>query len=236
MIAVIDGRAPRHIIKGLVAHGFEPLPLPPHPNLPKPVASHPDMLLFFAPNGCFCTEIYAEIAKKELEILSKHTGMPIIKVRQSVAPLYPHDILLNAARIGNRLFCLEDHTAEELTHDEGYKICHVRQGYAKCSTLPVGDHALITADPSIGAAAQAEGLDVLLTKPAKIELQGYDTGFLGGASSFAPYRDLSEIYFCGDIQTHPEADRIVEFCQRHHEKPVSLADGSLYDLGTVFLI
>ena len=236
MLAVVDHRAPEAIIRGLLGCGFDILKMPSHPDLPHPVAAHPDMLLFFARDRILCTQVYAQIAKKELEILSKATSKPMVCVEEAVSAQYPSDILLNAAVVGNTLICRTDHTAKALLADTEYTVCNTRQGYAKCSTLPIGDRALITADPSIARVARENAFDVLKVEESPIEILQYDNGFIGGASSYAPYTELRELYFCGDWKSHRNANEIEEFCHKHKRIPIALADRPLVDLGTVFLI
>ena len=157
MTAVVDARIPLTAEQALRDRGFAILKLPPHPSLPTPVASHPDMLLFFARNAVFCTKSYYTVAKAILEKLSRAAQRPLVAVKEELGATYPHDILLNAAPIGDHLFCLPEYTANEIK--EGYRVVPIRQGYAKCSTVPVGERALITADPSIARAAQVNGIE-----------------------------------------------------------------------------
>ncbi len=236
MLAVIDCRVPNSILRALHELGHTPILMPPHPDLPAPVASHPDMVLFFGKNKIVCTEKYAEIAKRELEIIQKEAQMPLCIIKQSVSPVYPNDILLNALRVGNYLFCKQAYTAPALFEETDMQICNVKQGYAKCSAVPIGENALITADPSIAKAAKQVELDVLQICQGAIRLDGYDTGLIGGACTYAPYQSLRHISFCGNWRLHPDAERIEEFCKKHHRIPTSLTDDSLIDLGTVFLI
>ena len=147
MLAVVDCRIPWDAAAELARRGYTVLHMPPHPALPSPVASHPDMLLFFAPDAIYCTNSYQAIAQRELSVLSAHTQKPIRTVTGEVGERYPTDILLNAAPVGDRLFCLPAHTARELTAQAGYRVVPVRQGYAKCSAVPLTHNALITADP-----------------------------------------------------------------------------------------
>ena len=70
MLAITSHNFPREAEDTLTKFGHRTLRLPPHPNLPKPVASHPDMLLFFSPNAIFCTKSYYEIATLEVNEIS----------------------------------------------------------------------------------------------------------------------------------------------------------------------
>lgn len=235
MLAIVDERIPQPAADGLCARGWELVKLPPHPALPTPVSSHPDMLLFFAPDAIYTTGSYLQIALPMLNQIAAAVGKPIRTVAGEVGGQYPSDILLNAAHVGKYLFCREAHTAAEIL-DCGYCPADVRQGYAKCSTLPIGDTALITADPSIANAARMRGLDVLQIAPGNVTLPGYDVGLIGGAASCSLYRHTDEILFCGNPDLHPDADAIRGFCSRHGVCPVSLSSEPLYDVGTIFLI
>ena len=236
MLAIVDIFIPSTVEKQLRERGFEVQKLPPHSSLPHPVASHPDMLLFFAPDTIFCTKSYQRIAAKELDRLSAYCQKPILTVEEETSDRYPHDILLNAAPIGKRLFCLPSHTARALTACSAYEVVPVRQGYAKCSTLPVGEDALITEDASIARAAETQGLEVLRVSSHAVGLAGYDTGFLGGASSFAPYGGCRQILFCGKLDSHPNASDIRKFCNDRGFETMSLSDIPLTDVGTMFLV
>ena len=236
MLAVIDCRTSPSVRNGLKQRGAELLPLPPHPSLPAPVASHPDMLIFFSEDAILTTKEYASIAKNELNILSKAANKPIIPIQAEVADTYPHDVLLNAVCIDRFLFAHEHTLAQEHFLHSRYTLCPVRQGYAKCSVIPVGENGLITADPSIAKQAKQCGLDVLQIETAPITLPGYDTGLIGGACSFAPYGEMKELFFCGDLESHPSATDICEFSAKHGMRALSLCDGPMIDLGTVFII
>lgn len=236
MLAVIDCRTPPPIRNGLIEHGFDLLELPPHPSLDPPVASHPDMLLFFASDAIFTTKCYAGIAKKELDALSFAARKPIVTISEECLRKYPHDVYLNVASVGRFLFGHPISLKQECYQRGTYIPCPVRQGYAKCNTVPIGNNALITSDPSIASAACKMNLDVLRVMPDKITLSGYDTGFLGGATSFSPYFESKKVYFCGNWESHTNANEINEFLNTHQKTPISLCDGPLIDLGTVFLI
>lgn len=236
MLAVVDHRIPTDAKIALERLGHRVLTIPPHPGLPAPVCGHPDMLLFFAPDAVFCTKSYHKIAQKELKQISACIQKPIRETNAEVSEIYPNDILLNAAPVGSFLFCHTQHTARELLLHEGYECVKVRQGYAKCSVVPVGDHALITEDASIANAARHRGLDVLRVRSNAVTLPGYDTGFLGGSASFSPVSESRRILFCGNLDLHPDAEEIKAFCQAHGSDPISLSDSQLTDVGTIFLL
>ncbi len=235
MLIITDCRLPISAKERLLEQNNQVVLLPPHPALPVPVASHPDMLLFFAPDAIYCSNSYWEHAKKELTLLSDALSLEVRFTLSDLGDRYPHDILFNAAPLGSRLICHPTHTARELRTHPTYDIIPVRQGYAKCSILPVGRSALITEDPSIAHTARQNNIDVLQIKQNAVKLTGYSTGFLGGAASFAPFSNVQEILFCGSLDTHPDADQIRDFCNARGFETISLSDEPLYDVGTMFV-
>ncbi len=236
MIAVVSADAPQDIFQSIRAYGHLPLLLPPHPALPKAIASHPDMLLFFAKHAVFTTQDYYRVAKKELAAVASAAGKELRTVKGALSADYPHGVLLNALPMGDRLICNVKHTAEEIMRAGFGEIIDVRQGYCKCTSVPVAKNALLTADPSIAKKARAAGMDVLLIREGFVSLPPYPTGFLGGASGFAPYAEIPEIYFSGNLELHPDRKEIRSFCASYHRKPVSLSQAPLSDIGTVFLL
>lgn len=236
MIAILDCRTPPSAQELLRQRGYEIILLPPHPALPSPVASHPDLLLFFTESLCFTVKSYAGIADKALHKIAQRADRKIVLCDEDLGGRYPNDILLDAARIGQYLLCSPAHTSKKLVEQFHPFVIPVRQGYAKCSCIPVSDRALITADPSIGRAAKAVGLDVLMIGTNGVSLPGYDTGFIGGAASFQVSMNRNEIYFCGDLDRHPSGASIRQFCQRYGKAVISLGDFPLIDVGTMFLL
>ena len=237
MVALLDCRAPRAIVEHLEQMGYQVCPMPVHPALPSPVSAHPDLLIFFGEDAILSTKDYYSIAKKELDAIGKACGKELVLVEQTPSNVYPGDVLLNAAQMGEHLLCLPGATAREiLSRYSKEKLLPVRQGYAKCSVLPVTSSALITSDPSIARVAAQKGLEVLQIEAGQINLVGYDTGFIGGASSVSPYRNRDEILFCGDLDGHTDGPRIREFCLSHQKKPIEIKGLPLTDVGTVFLI
>lgn len=236
MIAILDERAPLSAIRALERLRYETVLLPPSQSLPAPVASHPDMLLFFAPDAIFCDGSYLSHAEAQLLRISQAAGKPLQAVDASLGDTYPADVLFNALPLGKHLFCHPSATAREIRTHGAYSTIPVRQGYAKCSALPVGDGALISADPSILAAARENGIDTLGIDAGGIALAGYDYGFIGGCGSFSPYESTDTVYLCGNPRLHPQGSEMERFCHAHGIALRPLCDVPLTDVGTIFLI
>ena len=227
---ITDNRIDKKCATSLMERGFELIKLPCFPALQKPVSAHPDMLLFLGEGRIACHKDYFSIAQNEISKISEITKAEIMLSCETIDSEYPKDVLFNAAAVGNNLICRLDAVSEKIK--TGYEIINVRQGYAKCSTCVVSDKAIITADSSIANAAEKNGIDVLLVSSNGVRLDGYDCGFIGGASG----SDKDNVYFCGNVDLHPDGERIKEFCQKQGKTAVSLSDEPLYDYGTLIFI
>ena len=228
-----DERIDKKCEMGLVGRGFELIKLPSFDLLQEPVAAHPDMLLFIGKGRVVCHKDYFAVAESEMLKISKLLGAEIILSDEAINKEYPRDVLFNAASVGDVLVCRRDALSKEIAALYGEEnIINVKQGYAKCSTCVVCDKAIITADKSIAGKAQEKGIDVLVISPNGVRLDGYDCGFIGGASG----ADNENVYFCGNIDLHPDGEKIKAFCEKHGKEAVSLSDEPIYDYGTLMII
>ena len=135
---------------------------------------------------------------------------------------------------------------------EPLEIIDVPQGYTKCNTLIVDEYSIITSDVGIynscyglpdltGSEAAPEDCkscisgssapqpEVLLIEKGHIKLQGFDYGFIGGASG----RIGDTIIFNGDITQHPDYERIAAFIESRGLKIKYFAEYLLEDIGSI---
>ncbi|MCR5182791.1 MAG: hypothetical protein K6D56_07175 [Clostridia bacterium] len=215
--------------------GYEVEPFGPIDHVQEPLRCHPDMLL--------CRLDQDTVFKGEQARLS---------------PAYPGDIIYNACSTGKFFIHNLKYTAPELlaaADEMGLIRLNVSQGYAKCSTCVVSEDAIITYDRGIAGAAAAAGLEVLDIGPGHVELPGYNTGFIGGASGLV--RDLSRdtaeltqdpctkidpaggriprpiLVFNGDLSAHPDFRAITDFAEEHGAEVKFFADWKLTDIGSI---
>ncbi len=174
---------------------------------------------------------------------------------------YPDNVPYNAVVTDRFLIHnteLTSHEVLERARFAGLQIINVKQGYTRCSCLPVGSKAFITADEGIAkslrawnelirseaASAAADGdeeeaaslmndmIDILLVRQGYVHLEGFDHGFIGGTAGAVG----KKIYFNGDLTEHPDSDIIVRFIEDHGYEPVWFADEPLTDIGSIFCI
>ena len=235
MLVLTDCRIGENCLDSLKNHGFEVILMPPAENLQSGVASHTDMLIFVGFGKLFSHRDYYKSHSELISLIAEKTGNEPILSDEEWSPLYPHDVLFNACVVGNNLICNEKTVSRhilESAKQNGYKIINVSQGYTKCSICAVSDNAIITADKSISAACEGAGMDVLSVTAGHISLPPYSYGFIGGASGTCG----DKVYFCGSLDTHPDGDKIKEFCKKHGKIAISLGNGKLEDVGSLLFV
>lgn len=149
---------------------------------------------------------------------------------------YPGTALLNAARVGRYIFCNPkyiDKVILDAAGQMGFELVKVNQGYARCSTIPVGKSALITCDAGIAKEARENGLDAELISPGNIALPGEKYGFIGGSSGIMPD---GRIVFLGDISRHPDYPLISSFLDERGVGYIYLKGLPLFDAGTFIFV
>lgn len=204
--------------------GVRLISLPAFDRLPAPVSDHPDMLIFPKAGGCelIVYEGYYQSNRPLFDALP----FLIETIPDPISTAYPFDIGLNMLSVGGRLMGRVDLAHPRLS--EGMEPVMVRQGYARCSVCTVGKSAAITADPSIKQALFSIGIEVLTIRPGHILLEGYDCGFIGGAS----FSWGSQICFFGDLSLHPDGAIMETFIRERGYSAVSLFPGKkLTDFG-----
>lgn len=235
MICICDYRTPHRVLDSLGERCFEIIQLPPDPSLPTPVNGHADLLLFILDGFLLTRRNYYAIAQKEIDAICRTAGFDLILSEEKAESKYPNDCGLCAAVSRKTLICRRESTDRALisfAECNNYSILNVQQGYAKCSCAILADGAIITADRGIAKVTQRAGIDTLIIAPGRVDLPGYDYGFIGGASGLCG----KTLYFCGNIEKHPDHEKIMEFAKKHNTDIVSLSDEHLYDVGNLIFI
>lgn len=204
-------------------------------NLQNPVSSHADIHLFHCSGGSFISSknFFDDFNKsiKEIgntDICEKNNN---VCCAEQLEGEYPKDVLLNAVIVGENLICNKITVCDSIRL-LNKKIIETKQGYTKCSVVPISHDAIITDDTNIYNAAK-QHLDVLLIGKGLVQLDGYNYGFIGGCTG-----KLSEgvLGFCGDINKCISKSEIISFCRNHRVECISLSSDFLYDYGSLIPI
>ncbi len=234
-IAIVDSRISPECERGLNKEGFYLLKLPPDASLGEAVCSHPDTVLFYSRGEIFTTADYCEGALPLFSDIREFK--PEIKISftsDKRSEDYPHDCVMNALALGDRLFCKADSVSGailDFARRHGMKICPVKQGYPACTTLAFGNSA-ITADKGMANAMREEGITVTEISQGGISLSPYEYGFIGGAGGV--YN--KKVYFFGDLSTHPDSEIIRRAIEDSGYTPVSLSGEPLADMGGIIFL
>lgn len=173
-----------------------------------PVSSHPDIYM-----------------------CSMGPGRPVyFGCSEKIGSKYPDNIIYNAACTGRFFIHTLKYTDPELIKilPETLECIDVPQGYTKCNTLIVDENSIITSDIGIYNLCYGK-LDVLLIEKGHIKLQGFDYGFIGGASG----RVGSAIIFNGDVTLHPDYEKIAAFIEDRDLKIKYFTEYPLEDIGSI---
>lgn len=216
------------IIHALHQRNIDTILILPDPRLPSSISSHADMLIHHLGRNHMAV-VKGSMLKDRLEKID----FEVIETDKNISEKYPHDVALNAARVGDFLICNPSALDEKVywyCEEKKIKMIPVRQGYAKCSVAIVNEFSIITADLGIAQAAEKVGLDVLKISPGYVNLDGYSYGFLGGTCGKIGKNKLA---FAGNIQLHPDYFEIQKFCYDRNVEVISLADIPLTDIGGI---
>ncbi len=155
-----------------------------------------------------------------------HCGKTII------SKLYPHDIAYNVLPMKNHLFHKTDYTDAVITKNVNLEAIDVRQGYSRCSVLPVGLNAAITSDEGMFNVLSNHGYKVLKINLGDIELKGFTHGFIGGVGG------LVENYMLinGSLKFHRDGEIIKRFIMDQNYEVIELHHGPLEDVGSILYL
>ncbi len=225
---LVSSEADKKILSGLADFGTV-VPLPPLTSLPKPIAAHADTLIASVSDEFFVYKDY-----KESDKLFRALGLPCTVISAAAGNVYPSDAALNCFTVGDRLVCREKSVAPEIlefARKRGYKPLDVRQGYAHCSCVPVGD-GILTSDRGIFRAAEKAGIDAAFVRSVGISLPGYSGGFIGGACGTVG----RTVVFFGDLRRIPDGEKAEDFIKSKGFDPYYLSDKPPVDLGGMISI
>lgn len=194
----------------------------------KAVSSHPDIQIhFISEKTAVCppetVEYYRSILPEDITI---NCGISHIGIT------YPSICAYNIARVGRYIICntkYAEKTILDFYRENGYKIIHTNQGYAKCNICPVSSNTFITEDKGIFNSVNDEELTAVLIPPGEVNLKGFDYGFIGGATGFIS----NKLLLCGSLADNPNREIILDTLKKERIELVELSDEPLYDYGSI---
>ena len=206
------------------------LSMPDNPYVDDRLSGHADLSVLHLGGGRLLLAPYLKGSEFSQQLEYRGFDIKYADIEQSA--LYPNDAQMNVCILGDKVIynpkTAPNTIVKYLTIGNGAIQVSSRQGYSRCSVCVVGGNAIITADEGICRSAEAHGIDVLKIRPGYIDLPGFDYGFIGGTSFKISDTKLA---FTGKLDSHPDAERIIEFTSLHNVDIVYITDKPAFDIG-----
>lgn len=213
----------------LTSLGFKIIEFHNNKSVSREVSHHADLSFLDCGDGV----IFIAREMCDYKSLLENSGYDVRVLDNNLGRKYPDDVPLNCVVLDEYLICNIDTVAESvLQYFKNKKIINVRQGYTKCSSIPVNGQAVITDDESIWKRCVENNIDVLKVSKGSVYLDGFEYGFIGGTAGMI---SDTQIAFNGDISTHPDCNDIISFLKKYGMTAVSLANGKLHDIGSMIV-
>ena len=166
------------------------------------------------------SQLFNNIEIPEVELLT---------VPDPTGKAYPMDAGLNFCLIGRKLIYNPNTANCAVVSKLDCEMIPCKQGYTKCSICVVDENAIITADTKIAQIAAENGIEALLVEKDIAALDGFEYGFIGGASFKI---DRNKIAFTGIIKKTDEKNKIESFLSRRGIEAIYLTEHELFDIGS----
>ena len=162
------------------------------------------------------------------------SNIQYIESDKNLKTTYPNNIFLNALILDEYFIHNLKYTDNELLKYQANKtLINVKQGYTKCSCLPISDKALITSDAGIYKTLSKYNFDILLLPAGDIILEGLDYGFIGGTGGLIT---KDTIAFFGSLDLYKYGNEVKSFLKKHKVTPIYLSHTKLHDRGSLFVL
>lgn len=156
--------------------------------------------------------------------------------RSLPGPVYPEDAVYNAVCTG-RFFVHNTRITDVDLLGRALagapEVVFVRQGYTRCSCLPVDDTSFITSDRGIAKALSEAGADVLAIEPGSVILPGFPAGFFGGCAGHILIGEDPHLIFNGSLASHPDHEKITAFAKDRDVSIIDFEGYPLEDIGSI---
>lgn len=229
MNIMIGERYSHKLLKPLESQGFHVLLMPDNSYVDKRLAGHVDL-------SAVNLDDKHIVVSKELgqngTIVNYLTnaGYEVITAQKQQDKIYPEDAGLCACIVGKYMIHNIGITDSAVKTLFTGKNIHVNQGYANCTICAIDSSSVITSDRGIANRLLNEYFEVKLIEQGFVELEGYDYGFIGGAS----FVTENSVYFTGKFPDVVTND-IESFIKSKNKRVIYLTDDPAFDIGGALL-
>jgi len=224
---LLDFRTNKRNIDALSRNGYSVLLTKKLNSVCEAISGHADIQICKVGSKYICEptvyDYYRGLIKDEYLIIGK----------KELKKEYPEDIAYNICTLDNfaiHNFKYTDTVVSEELKLNFYNLINVKQGYSKCSICKITENAFITADENIYRNAIQNNFDVLKINPGYIKLEGFEYGFLGGATGLIEKNILA---VNGTLKKHPDYNNIKSFCSNYNIDILELSNETPVDIGSI---
>ncbi|MEN8076197.1 DUF6873 family GME fold protein [Clostridioides difficile] len=233
MVCFVDYRTTLSEINALKNLNFDIIKIPKDENLYSAINGHVDIQLNILDKRNSTIIINKNIPKSFKDILSCK-NINFIESNNTLSYEYPNNIALNAYITDNYLIHNLKFTDKKiLEFCKNKKLINVKQGYSKCSILPLREKVIITNDKGIYNTLIKENFDILLLPFGDIELSGLNYGFIGGVGGMISDECIA---FFGSLENYAFGKDVKNFLYKYDIKPIYLNNGKLVDRGSLLVL
>ncbi|NTW25484.1 MAG: radical SAM protein, partial [Lentimicrobium sp.] len=195
----------------------------------KSISGHPDIFMCRGEEGL----VVAPGIPEQLMGAVQHSGTSVFIGESNPGKTYPESARYNAVVTDEYIIHNLKITDPAIFKTfPGRKHLHVNQGYTRCNLLALDDSHFITSDHGIEKTLMAEGKIVLFADPGPVKLKGQKYGFFPGCCGL--YNDI--VFINGSLNYHPQGGIIGDFIRKAGFDFRELFEGTLTDVGGIFLI
>jgi len=193
------------------------------------ISGHPDIFFFSVQNKLIVAPNLPESYKKLLH----KKNISFIEGIENVEENYPMAARYNAVATNKYFIHRTDISDPEIIESANHltKI-QVRQGFTRCSLLPLRENNFITSDDGIYKTLVNRGMQVLFVNPEQILLPGHPYGFFGGTCGICD----NTVFFLGSLTHYNDGENVKIFLKNLGYKIIELYDGPLFDGGSIIFI
>ncbi len=232
MQVIIDERVNKDIEKYFIDLGYEIIKVKKHSKIYNEISSHTDI---------FCVKIDDTLIYEKEAILDEVKYNYIYG--DNVESDYPKVASYNVCIIDNfavHNFKITDKVILSILHEKGYNLINVKQGYCRCSIIPLGNKCCITSDKGIYIQLLKNNFDVLYIDQSELDIKLFNEfgtysnmfGFIGGCSTV----NVDTVVFFGDLNKFKCKEKLVNYIFSKGFKIKDFKNMDVIDYGSCIFI